>query len=226
MDLPPEEQASLDALSAEWDRLAEQYDGIDDLPEDAATGIEVLNVEIERLSARRQAYDTDVIGRGGAFVVLNHDGTARIEHGFIRPEDQPHAEEGATTDADEGDGSEIEGEGAPDEDEDCEDDVKSLPDSLVRDLTAHRTLGLRLALGENPEVALLAVTHALTAQTFYNGYDEDTCLDIRPRFTTIGSTGEVVVRRSLRRSQMLPLFSKLAPCLIGLEACGTSHHPV
>ena len=40
----------------------------------------------------------------------------------------------------------------------------------------------------------------------------------------INSAGEVVVRRALRRAQMIPFFSKLAPCLVGIEACGTSHH--
>lgn len=40
----------------------------------------------------------------------------------------------------------------------------------------------------------------------------------------IGETGDVVVRKTLRRRQMMPFFSKLEPCLIGLEACGTSHH--
>jgi transposase len=40
----------------------------------------------------------------------------------------------------------------------------------------------------------------------------------------ISSTGEVVVRRALRRAQVIPFFSKLPPCLIGMEACGTSHH--
>src|SRR6187397_421095 len=40
----------------------------------------------------------------------------------------------------------------------------------------------------------------------------------------IGSAGGVVVRRSLRRAQVIPFFSKLPPCLIGMEACGTSHH--
>jgi transposase len=33
-----------------------------------------------------------------------------------------------------------------------------------------------------------------------------------------------VVRKSLRRSQMLPFFAKLPSCLVGIEACGTSHH--
>jgi len=40
----------------------------------------------------------------------------------------------------------------------------------------------------------------------------------------VSSTGEVVVRRALRRAQVMPFFSKLAPCLVGMEACGTSHH--
>jgi transposase len=40
----------------------------------------------------------------------------------------------------------------------------------------------------------------------------------------IGSTGEVVVRRALRRAQVVPFFSRLPPCLVGMEACGTSHH--
>ncbi len=40
----------------------------------------------------------------------------------------------------------------------------------------------------------------------------------------IEATGKVVVRKTLRRSQMLPFFEKLPPCLVGAEACGTSHH--
>ena len=40
----------------------------------------------------------------------------------------------------------------------------------------------------------------------------------------ISASGEVVIRKALRRSQMLPFFEKLPPCLIGAEACGTSHH--
>jgi ParB family transcriptional regulator, chromosome partitioning protein len=50
-----------------------------------------------------------------------------------------------------------------------EDDDRPLSDSLVRDLTAHRTLGLWLNLSEQPEVALVAATHALAAQIFYLG---------------------------------------------------------
>ena len=40
----------------------------------------------------------------------------------------------------------------------------------------------------------------------------------------VDAAGVVKVRRSLRRSQVLAWFAKLAPCLIGLEACATSHY--
>lgn len=40
----------------------------------------------------------------------------------------------------------------------------------------------------------------------------------------IDGAGETVARRALRRRQMLAFFSKLDPCLVGMEACGTSHY--
>jgi transposase len=40
----------------------------------------------------------------------------------------------------------------------------------------------------------------------------------------VDAEGRVVVRKALRRAQMLPFFAKLPRCLIGIEACGTSHH--
>jgi transposase len=40
----------------------------------------------------------------------------------------------------------------------------------------------------------------------------------------VDARGKAVVRKALRRSQMLPFFEQLPPCLIGIEACGTSHH--
>ena len=40
----------------------------------------------------------------------------------------------------------------------------------------------------------------------------------------VDGSGGVVVRKALRRSQVLAFFTKLPPCLIGMEACGTSHH--
>ena len=40
----------------------------------------------------------------------------------------------------------------------------------------------------------------------------------------VDADGHVVIRRQLRRRQVLSFFAKLSPCLIGIEACGTAHH--
>jgi transposase len=40
----------------------------------------------------------------------------------------------------------------------------------------------------------------------------------------VDATGQVVVRRRLRRSDVLGYFQSLAPCLVGIEACATAHH--
>jgi transposase len=40
----------------------------------------------------------------------------------------------------------------------------------------------------------------------------------------IDAAEKVVVRKQLRRGQVMAFFEALAPCLIGMEACATSHH--
>jgi transposase len=40
----------------------------------------------------------------------------------------------------------------------------------------------------------------------------------------IGDAGKVLVRKQLRRAEVLSFFAALAPCLVGMEACATAHH--
>ena len=40
----------------------------------------------------------------------------------------------------------------------------------------------------------------------------------------IDASGEPVVRRQLKRRRVLAFFAQLSPCLVGMEACATSHH--
>ena len=40
----------------------------------------------------------------------------------------------------------------------------------------------------------------------------------------VDGAGQVVLRRQLRRRQVLAFFQKLPPCLVGIEACASSHH--
>lgn len=181
IELSVEDRARYQAAQAEFDILARQHESFEELPEAVDARFGELEAEIERFEALRHAYDADEIACGGAFVVLNHDGEVRVERGFIRPKDDNRVEK-------------VPAKGtAPEDDEDASasavDDNEleaGLSDSLVADLTAHRTLGLRLALSEQPDVALIAVAHALLAQTFYRGA-EASVLDIRPCGLFLGS---------------------------------------
>ena len=40
----------------------------------------------------------------------------------------------------------------------------------------------------------------------------------------VDAGGNVVIRRQLKRRYVLAFFQKLPPCLIGIEACASSHH--
>jgi len=40
----------------------------------------------------------------------------------------------------------------------------------------------------------------------------------------IDAEGKVVIRRQLKRRYVLAFLQKLAPCLVGIEACASSHH--
>src|SRR5271169_3604360 len=40
----------------------------------------------------------------------------------------------------------------------------------------------------------------------------------------IDAAEKVIVRKQLRRGQVMAFFEALAPCLVGMEACATSHH--
>jgi transposase len=40
----------------------------------------------------------------------------------------------------------------------------------------------------------------------------------------VDAAGQVVIRRQLKRRYVLTFFQKLAPCLVGIEACASSHY--
>ena len=40
----------------------------------------------------------------------------------------------------------------------------------------------------------------------------------------INAAGKVLIRRKLKRRNILAFFQKLPPCLVGIEAYATSHH--
>jgi transposase len=40
----------------------------------------------------------------------------------------------------------------------------------------------------------------------------------------VDAASNVIISRRLKRRYVLPFFQKLPPCLVGIEACASSHH--
>jgi transposase len=49
-------------------------------------------------------------------------------------------------------------------------------------------------------------------------------LDIAKHVFQVDASEKVILRKQLRRSQVLAFFKVLSPCLIGMEACATAHY--
>ena len=89
VELSEEDAAAYDAAQDELERLTAEWEDADiDLPSEVDARLAELEAEIERIDAKRHAYDPDDIARGGVFVVVAHDGDVRIERGFVRAEDE------------------------------------------------------------------------------------------------------------------------------------------
>lgn len=183
--LTAEEEAIRDALQAEYDRLSEEYADADELLDEVDERFGELETAIEGFETRPVVFDPAEVARAGAFVSIAHDGAVRVERGYVRPEDElptepepdPAADDevaramAASYDSDVATADESTPE--PEEDE----DPSPISDRLLTELTAHRTLGLRQALGERPDIAFLAALHALSLKAFYH-YGSDSSLEL------------------------------------------------
>lgn len=197
--LSAEEEASCDALQAELDRLSDEYQDADELPDEVDDRLSELETLIEGFDNRPVVFDAAEIARAGAFVSIGADGQLRVERGYVRAEDElppapasePDAGAGAGADDERAMAAGYEGDEAlvmaepnaePEEDE----GLSPISDRLMTELTSHRTLGLRHALGERPDVAFVAALHVLTLKTFYH-YSSDSCLELDLKSVSFGT---------------------------------------
>lgn len=172
-ELAGEEKASLDALVAEQEQLEAEYGDVDELPEDVDRRLGEIETAIAAFEGRPAVYDPGQIKYAGAFVSIGHDGALLVERGYVRPEDAPapagddnaKAQGGESTDdavAELPAGDLSNGQDDLDEDE----GDRPLPDRLLGELTAYRTLALRNAVAGNPQVAITLLLHKLISDRF------------------------------------------------------------
>jgi ParB family chromosome partitioning protein len=197
VDLTSEEEATIDALNAEQEKLESEYQDADELPEAVDQRLGEIEAALLAFEDRSMLYDPAEIARAGVFVSIDSEGRLSVDRGYVRPEDEAPA---ADCDVDRGtDASSAKGQepGASatrtaisvagvstEPEEDDEDPARPLPDRLIIELTAHRTLALRDALAENPAVAFRAVLHNFVLTAFYRFASSGSCLEIGLRTPT------------------------------------------
>jgi len=177
--LTDEERITREALRTEYDQLETQYQDADELPDEIDQRLGEIETALGAFETRPHIFDPADIARAGVFVSIDHDGQLLVDRGYVRPEDEaPVTEPGQ-----DGDGTSVETVGTdtntsatqravitigsqPQPEDDEDDVVKPLPDRLVSELTAYRTLALRDAVANNPHVAMTALLHKLCLDTF------------------------------------------------------------
>ena len=172
-----EESAAHAALQGEYDKLCEAYDSQEELPETVDQRLGEIEAAIEALDNRPLRYAPEQIAIAGALVSLDADGVILVQRGYVRAQDEPtahvgdeHADDAAAQASSSAPASTaptaLNGANSdPSEDEPGE-GLKPLPERLMLELTAHRTLALRDAVASNPRVAMTALLHKLASDTF------------------------------------------------------------
>ena len=190
---------------AEYHALEEEYSGQDETPEEIDTRLGELETAMEALEQRPLIFNVTEVARAGVFVTLDRDGCLAVYRGYVRPEDEPREESAVQNDG----ASEAVGQGADvgasgwqssavssagtvitsggqpigaDLSEDEEDGaLKPLPERLLMELTAHRTLALREAIGRSPDVALTLLLLKLVTDTFRTSGASGSCVEVSVR---------------------------------------------
>jgi len=181
LDMSEAEQATRDALQVEFDRLVAEYEDADELPDEIDQRLGEIEAAMEELDNRPVRYDPAEIAIAGVFATLDANGKLIVDRGYVRPEDERAVEAGGDDSREVGDHETgesrtpaiqravitIGGQPAPAAaEEDEEDGIKPLPERLVTELTAHRTLALRDAVADHPHIAMTALLHKLVSDTF------------------------------------------------------------
>ncbi|WP_208180162.1 ParB/RepB/Spo0J family partition protein [Sinorhizobium medicae] len=168
LPLSEEDQAALDAAQAEYDELAELMEsGMAD--DEAEARLSDVEKRIDTLNARSEAYSAEALEQAGTFVLLDYYGRLAIERGFVKPGEGEAA----------GDENE-DGEGLPSASGAAKPKARSISHSaaLIEDLSAHKTAALRIELANNPDVALVAVVHAMLLRVAYPYNSEQSALQL------------------------------------------------
>ncbi|WP_454623305.1 ParB/RepB/Spo0J family partition protein [Brucella anthropi] len=182
-ELSKKERRQRETMRKEQERLEAKYPNNEKLPEEIDRRLGEIEKQLEAFERRPIVFDPAEIAIGGAFVTVDEDGELVVDRGWVRPEDEPvetvegeeteGVEPGAGIDGDDEDDiapdalrTVVTVNGQPAEPEEEMEVIKPLPEKLVIELSAHRTIALRNAVGDNPHIAMTALLHKLVRDAF------------------------------------------------------------
>ncbi len=192
------------------DELAERYDELvaileEEENEEVRAELDQVESEIDILRARKEVWpDTDK-ARAGVVLALADDGVVSVTRGLVRPNESDAS--------------------APDASPSKPKPVRiGYPDSVLLDLSAHKTAAMRASLADQPRTAFLVLLHALTCRVFFRrGVD---CLEIRLTETpldraspTVGASKamQAMLAHQSRWAERLPDAEDLWAWLLALD---------
>ncbi|MCA3640349.1 MAG: ParB/RepB/Spo0J family partition protein [Methylobacterium sp.] len=217
-----DEQARYDTALAEYNALSEEFEGVEELPKEIDQRMGELEDILAAVDEGPEVFNPEEIAHAGVFVSIEQDGCLCIEAGYVRPEDRVASTPGQSS-GNPGTGhepalSEQPAGFGPNASEDA-DDVETeatarLSDRLVAELTAYRTLALRESLADDPDTALLTLTHALVLKSFYRFAGSETCLELDVRSSALEAhapdlgESDVANRMSARQARWAGMLPK------------------
>ena len=174
----PQEQAELAELSRRGDELDRQAQALEAAPEWSADEAECIDLEEQDIAARRKAihegmkaWTPETKAHAGVIVTVGREGDAEVIRGLVRDADRKALVSS----------QKAAGKATQRAHSQPSDDVVSVAvaterkaavcsDSLMRRLSAHRTVALQVMLARNTPVALAALAHVFVQRVFEDGY--------------------------------------------------------
>lgn len=149
--LTASEQKKLHKLQEEYTQLNDEWNDCDD-EQEARLRLDELEKLIAEIEDRDGVWTTEQLAIAGAVVFIDPQGKAKIECGFMRPEDMPKTGKGKN--ANPPDTADGKGEA---------EQPAGLSTALIETLTAHKSAALAASLLDAPDKGLAAVVYALAA---------------------------------------------------------------
>jgi len=182
VDLSEEDEARLSSLCERYDELVAALE--EEGAEETSAELARVTAELEVLQAKKEIWPEEEKTRAGVILSLDSDGQLRAVRGLLKAEERIPEEAGQHPRSPAAKTEQTGSNEKPDE------KSNGYSESLLVDLSAHRTMALREVLAGQTERALVALLHALVRRVFFQ--EEEGCIGIEATIADLGKASQTV----------------------------------